>query len=143
MIYIVTGGINSGKTTKLQSLYKALETGDGFILPKVFIDGNYVGQQIIRISTEMGIPFSFKKDYIPACWDEEYSFDVYSFSRKGFEFASETINSILSDNISPVFVDEIGPLELKEMGFFKILSLLLGKEQNIYISKGKPSECCD
>lgn len=82
----------------------------------------------------MGIPFSFKKGYIPACWDEEFFFDAYSFSRKGFEFASETINAMASNNISPIFVDEIGPLELEEKGFFRLLSQLLEEDHTLYIS---------
>ncbi len=134
MIHIITGSINSGKTTKLLSLYNELKAGDGFILPKVFIEGNYAGQQIVRLSTGIGIPLSYKKDYIPAYWDEQYCLDVYSFSHKGFEFASETVKDIISDNISPIFVDEIGPLELEEKGFFQLLSQLLSRDYTMYIS---------
>ena len=134
MIHIITGSINSGKTTKLLSLYKELKTGDGFVLPKVFIDGNYAGQHIVRLSTGVRIPFSFKREYIPTSWDEEYCFDVYSFSHKGFEFASETVNDIVSNNISPIFIDETGPLELEEKGFFKLLSQLLSRDYTMYIS---------
>ena len=134
MLHIITGNINSGKTTKLLSLYNELKTGDGFILPKIFIEGNYAGQQIVRLSTGVSIPFSFKRDYIPTYWDEKYRLDVYSFSHKGFEFASETIKHIVSNNISPIFIDEIGPLELEEKGFFQLLSQLLSRDYTMYIS---------
>lgn len=134
MVHIVTGSINSGKTTKLLSLYKELKTGDGFILPKVYIEGNYSGQQIVRLSTGASRPFSFKDGYIPICWNERYRYDVYSFSEEGFDFASAIAQDIVSNNISPVFIDEIGPLELQEKGFFKILSQLLLESNTVYIS---------
>jgi nucleoside-triphosphatase THEP1 len=134
MIHIITGSINSGKTTKLLSLYNELKAGDGFILPKAFIEGNYTGQQIVRLSTGIGIPFSFKKDYTPAYWDEKYCLDVYSFSHQGFEFATETVKDIVSNKVSPVFIDEIGPLELEDKGFFQLLLQLLSEDHTMYIS---------
>lgn len=134
MIYIVTGSINSGKTTKLLSIYKELKTGDGFILPKVYIQGNYAGQQIIRLSTGVNKPFSFKKEYVPVCWNEKHCYDVYSFSQEGFDFAYSIAQDIIHSYISPVFIDEIGPLELQEKGFFQLLSQLLIGNDTIYIS---------
>jgi nucleoside-triphosphatase THEP1 len=134
MIHIIAGSINSGKTTKLLSLYNEIKSGDGFILSKVFIDNNYAGQQIIRLSTGVSLPFSFKRDYIPAYWDEKYIFDVYSFSHEGFKFAYETVKDIVSNNISPLFIDEIGPLELEEKVLFQLLSQLVSRDYNMYIS---------
>lgn len=138
MVHIVTGSINSGKTTKLLSLYQELKTGDGFILPKIFIQGNYAGQQIIRLSTGISRPFSFKKGYVPENWIEKYSFDVYSFSREGFDFAFETIRDISKKNVSPIIIDEIGPLEIQGKGFYQLLSQLSTEDYSIYISVREP-----
>ena len=134
MVHIVTGSVNSGKTTKLLSIYQELKVGDGFILPKIFIQGNYAGQQITRLSTGVSRPFSFKKGYIPYNWVEKYRLDVYSFSKEGFDFAFETINYIVINNLSPIIIDEIGPLELQEKGFYQMLSQLSAKDYSIYIS---------
>ncbi len=134
MVHIVTGTVNSGKTTKLLSLYKELKTGDGFILPKVYIDGTYIGQQVVRLSTGAGKPFSFKEGYIPAYWNEKYRYDIYSFSREGFDYVFNIADDIIQNNISPVFIDEIGPLELQGKGFSEILSQFLLLNSTIYIS---------
>ncbi len=134
MVYIVTGSINSGKTTKLLSLYQEIKTGDGFILPKTYMGRNYSGQQIVRLSTGEGRSFSCKDGYIPINWNEKYRYDVYSYSQEGLDFAFQITHDILSNNISPVFIDEIGPLELQEKGFHKICSKLLLENRTIYIS---------
>lgn len=134
MVHIVTGSINSGKTTKLLSIYQELRVGDGFILPKIFIQGNYAGQEIIRLSTGVSRPFSLKKGYIPFNWVEKYRLDVYSFSKEGFDFAFETIEDIVMKNLSPIIIDEIGPLELQEKGFYQLLSQLSTEDYSIYIS---------
>ncbi len=134
MIYIVTGGINSGKTTKLLSLYREIKTGDGFILPKLYIGDSYAGQQIVRLSTGEGRPFSLKKDFIPAFWNEQYRYDNYSFCREGFDFAFASICHIVDAGLSPIFIDEIGPLELEEKGFYCLLSKLLEHNDTLYIS---------
>lgn len=134
MVHIVTGSVNSGKTTKLLSIYQELKVGDGFILPKIFIQGNYAGQQITRLSTGISRPFSFKKGYVPSNWVEKYCLDAYSFSKEGFDFAFKTIQDIIIKDLSPIFIDEIGPLELQEKGFYQLLSQLSTKDYSIYIS---------
>lgn len=134
MIHIVTGSINSGKTAKLLSLYKEIKTGDGFILPKIYIEGKYAGQQIVRLSTGTCRTFSFKKEYIPVFWNEKYCYDNYSFSKEGLEFACSVINNISDAGISPVFIDEIGPVELQGKGFCSLLSQLLKVDCSMYIS---------
>ncbi|WP_407636664.1 hypothetical protein [Acetivibrio cellulolyticus] len=80
------------------------------------------------------MPFSFKIGYAPYNWVEKYCFDVYSFSKEGFDFAFETIQDVIQKDISPIFVDEIGPIELQEKGFYQLLSQLSSKDCSIYIS---------
>lgn len=134
MIHIITGNINSGKTTRLLSIYNAKKQGDGFYSPKVFIDGHYAGQEIIRLSTGERKFFSFKTGFIPDGWDEEYHYQSYSFSYNGFLFVRNIILDIIQNNIEPIFVDEIGPLELNEQGFYNILNLLLKTDKDMYIT---------
>ncbi|MDP4145423.1 MAG: hypothetical protein Q8936_13220 [Bacillota bacterium] len=47
MLYIITGDINSGKTTKLLDIYNRLKRGDGFFNRKKYIDGHYMEQGFI------------------------------------------------------------------------------------------------
>lgn len=133
-VHIITGGVNTGKTTRLLSIYHELELGDGFINAKVYDAGQYTGQRIVRLSTGESVNFSFKKEFIPLNWDEEYTYDVYSFSRRGLIFAYNTVSDIILKKIEPIFIDEIGPLELQRQGFFDILAMLLKLKREIYIT---------
>ncbi len=134
MITIITGSINSGKTTKLLELYERTHEGDGLILSKVFKNGQNIGQMIRKLSTGDQIPFSIRKQYISDEWDEIYSYKDYSFSKRGLEYASLIINEISEKHITPVFLDEIGPLELEEKGFSSLLTGLLGREAPLYLT---------
>lgn len=134
MVIIVTGDINSGKTTKLNSIYNKHKKGEGFVLKKVFSHGEYIGQEIIRLSTGEKMRFSYIDGYLPDDWDEKYCYDKYSFSKKGFEFVQKIILEAISRKIEPIFIDEVGPLELSELGFYSILMLVLKMNKKIYIS---------
>ena len=134
MIYIVTGNINSGKTTRLLSLYEKQLKGDGFILPKIYIKGKYAGQQITRLLNRQSVSFSRKQGFIPENWVEKYCLDTYSFCTEGFDFAFEIIQEAIKNNSNPIYIDEIGPLELEEKGFYQFLPELLESDLTIIIS---------
>lgn len=134
MVYIIVGKINEGKTTKLLSLYKEREKGDGFIIKKIYIGDIYVGQEIMRLSTGESMAFSYKEGFVPVHWWESEKFSTYSFSVEGLKFAENIVLGIEENNIEPVFIDEIGPLELQQKGFYKLLIRLLQKDKEIYIT---------
>ncbi len=87
MIYIITGPVNSGKSTRLLSIYNNIKKGDGFYLKKIFEDSVFKGQEIIRLSTKEKLAFSFISKYIPQNWDEAYKYKNYSFSIPALKFA--------------------------------------------------------
>lgn len=133
MVYIVTGKINSGKTTRLLSIYNERKAGDGFINKKIYINNKYAGQEIIRLSTGDSKIFSLKKAFLTDEWQEEYSYDVYSFSKEGMPFAEEIIKDIIDNDISPIFIDEIGPIELQGLGFYKVFKEILKTKKDIFV----------
>lgn len=132
MIYIITGEINSGKSTYLLSLFHQIKTGDGFCNRKVFSGKTYIGQEIIHLSTGHTCPFSYRSDYIPKDWDELFTYQDYSFSRSGIQFCRDIINNQLN-NTQPCYIDEIGPLELAEKGLYRDFLALLKTEKDIYV----------
>jgi nucleoside-triphosphatase THEP1 len=133
-VYIITGEVNSGKTGTLLSIYRNLCRGDGFINSKIFDSGVYIGQRIIRLSTGESEYFSFKDSFIPSDWEEEYRYDIYSFSKKGMVFARKTAADIIEKGVDPVFIDEIGPLELQMKGFYDIFSEILRKSKKVFVT---------
>lgn len=132
-IYIITGKVNQGKTTKLLSIYNEIKKGDGFYNSKVYLNNSYAGQEIVRLSTSESRILTLKKEFIPRVWDEEYSYNVFSFSKNGISFAESIVNDILKKDIHPIFIDEIGPLELQGKGFHDIFNTCLKTSADICV----------
>jgi len=133
MIYIITGGIDEGKTREIEAFYRLKKKGDGWISRKVFINEEFAGYEIQRLSTNEKKPLAYKKEYVPPGWDETYSIGPFCFSRRAFEFAGKIIDEIIEKNINPVFIDEIGPLELQGKGFCPMLEKILKTPKDVYI----------
>ncbi|MGD2088682.1 MAG: nucleoside-triphosphatase [Candidatus Aminicenantes bacterium] len=133
MIYIITGGIDEGKTREIEAIYRQMKKGDGWVSRKVFLNKVFVGYEIQRLSSKEKLPLVYKKEYVPAGWDEIYSMGPFCFSKQAFEFAGKIIDEIIDKNINPVFIDEIGPLELQGKGFCSMLEKILKTQKDIYI----------
>jgi len=134
MINIITGEINSGKTTALQTLYRHLQKGDGIALPKYYRDGEYCGQRILQLATGQAELFSLRQEHIPAGWTERYRLNnYYSFAEKGMFLAENICGKIIKEQINPVFMDEIGPLELQKQGFYAILGQMIYLKKDLYL----------
>ncbi|QAT40644.1 nucleoside-triphosphatase [Clostridium sp. JN-9] len=132
MINIITGRVNSGKTTELIKIYNRLGKGDGFYNRKLYSHGHYAGQEIVILSS--------RKSKLWAChgtrpqnFQQCLCYGTYCFSKGGAEYAENTINSILKSGIEPVYIDEIGPLELQEKGFHRLFKCCLEANKEIYV----------
>ncbi len=135
MVYIVAGEINEGKTREMISIYRERKEGDGFVSRKIFLNGkDFIGYEIVRLSTDEKMPLAYKTPYVPSDWDEVYRYGPFSFSKKAFEFAGRIIDDTTIYNIEPVFIDEIGPLELEGKGFSALLKKVLKTQKNVYIT---------
>ena len=138
MIYLITGTINSGKTSKMLELYRANPQGDGIVCPKVFENGHFLRYDILHLKSGKTLPFAYPVECIPESWDERIIFGKFSFSVKAFDFAEACVYQSIHDQISPFFLDEIGPLELDlHTGFYSILKKLLSLNIDLYISVRK------
>jgi len=133
MIYIITGGIDEGKTREIEAIYRQMSKGDGWVSRKVFLHEEFVGYEILRLSTNEKLPLAYKKEFVPPGWDEIYTIGPFCFSKRAFEFAGKIIDEIIDKNINPVFIDEIGPLELQGKGFCPMLEKILKTQKDVYI----------
>ncbi|WP_312693952.1 nucleoside-triphosphatase [Caproiciproducens sp.] len=131
---MITGAVNSGKTTQLLKLYNAGRQGEGFALPKYYINGNYAGQKIVRLSNGDSTIFSLTESYIPAHWQEEFHYKNYSFSLEGMHFANHISDDIIMNNLNPVFIDEIGPLEIQKKGFYSITCKMIAYQKDLFLT---------
>ena len=112
MIRIITGPINSGKTTRLIDEYRKCGKGDGFASLKLMNDGQVEGFDIMRLSTGKRIPFARKNP--DGDWTECCSYGPYSFSAGAVEYINETTGKLVAEKGTVIFIDEIGSLELAD-----------------------------
>ncbi len=135
MICLITGDINSGKTTKMLDIFKEYPQGDGFVCPKVYSNGIFCRYDIRHLQSGHSMPFAYPVDSVPENWDEQIRYGKYTFSAQAFSFAETIADQSLKNFISPFFLDEIGPLELDlHEGFYSILKKKLSQDIDLYIS---------
>ncbi len=112
---IVTGPINSGKTTRLMDWCKNRKDVYGILTPK--INGK-------RVFVDVATGDQFEME---AQENEEnvLSIGKYIFSVAGFDRAKNILRNATNRKNGWLIIDEVGPLELKGEGFGEELKELL------------------
>lgn len=134
MINVISGETQSGKTTRLVGFYNEWRRGDGYALVTVETNGIYTGQDIVRLSDKQYMPFSRVQGFIPEDWDEGETFDRFSFSQKGMNFAKDIMLSIVKKRLPVAFIDDIGPLEISGHGVHKEFSLIIRAVPTVFVT---------
>lgn len=115
-IFIVTGAIQSGKTTSLSKWLQTSKNIFGILTPTIhkkrcFMDvytKEIFAMEAAALATE---------DYLPI--------GKFVFSKNGFNKAIQIINAAICKTQAYILIDEIGPLELQGLGFASILKKAL------------------
>ena len=132
-ILVITGKINSGKTTLMKKLFE-MERLDGksptgIISPGVFRGDAKIGFDVIDLSTGRASLLA----RVSGKLKNGFSVGRFTFSDKSLEFAKKAILDFRPGGT--VFVDEIGPLELTGKGYADCLRILLKSSiSKLYIS---------
>jgi nucleoside-triphosphatase THEP1 len=129
MIKIVTGKINSYKTTRLFNHYQDSLLGDGFIARKMMKNDLVYGYDLIQLSNGYKIPFIRRDIFDDTAYEVIYKLGPYHFFESAFLYVEEKIDEFIKQGISPIYLDEISLLELQDQGFHQVLLKLL--EQKI------------
>lgn len=126
MIYILTGPINTGKTSWLIDDFKKRSNADGFACRKVRVNGEHIGYELVHLKTGETCQFIRKIAHIPEDWNEAFRLGVhYSFNKEGAAFAQKITDEALNSKIDFFYLDEVAHLELKGQGFADILKRVL------------------
>lgn len=137
-VTIITGEMDTGKTTELIRLYHGMPVGtaDGFASIKAFSkQGAFEGYDLKRLATGTTAPFIrlSKDDEVPP-QQESFGFDRFTFLREPFEAAEQAVREMISEPlIRTVLLDEIGPVELQGNGFCSALKSLLASDKELYL----------
>ncbi len=120
MIYIVTGPICSGKTTRLSKWLEGRNGIGGILMP--VIDGK---RYFLHISSGGQFPGEAEENE-----KEVIRIGPYRFSKRAFGNANrEILESFKKNNI--IVIDEIGPIELGGKGFALSLKKILRNKKRI------------
>lgn len=124
MVKIVTGNINSLKSTRLKSYYEANPIGDGFIALKTMHGNNVDHYDLYRLSTQETRRYIIRSEDVT----DEVIYDKigpYAMLENGYKYLEETIHYLIENHITPIYLDEISLLELEDKGLASILRELL------------------
>jgi len=134
MVKIVTGKINSGKTTKIYALYHQNQSGDGFIQLKTMQNNKVYYYEMLHLKSHQKYKLAIHQDF----YDEEFSnpfrFGPYVFNQDVFAQMETILESILNEKHTPIYIDEVGMLEINQMGYAKILKKLIKNKLDLIIA---------
>lgn len=133
MITIVTGGIDSCKTTKLTSLYAESGRGDGFAMIKRMAGRHVRGYDARRLATGVETPLVYRSGFEPDDLEVACSIGPYLFADAPFRVVKEQLRAMVSAGVAPIYFDEIGELELKGSGFDDVLKELVSSRLDLVV----------
>jgi nucleoside-triphosphatase THEP1 len=136
MVYIISGAVNSGKTSKMLEIYHKLAPGKtaGFISPKLYHNQTFLGYEIVKLPDGPRKTLALLSSEYADDFSDPFQFGQFIFSQQAFLFGETIICQLLEDvSVKDIYIDEIGPLELAGRGFCNILSKVLQADKNLYL----------
>lgn len=131
-IYIITGEVNSGKSSWLLKNIAGLRDAFGVIAEGIFIDSRKVGFVAIDIHSNQLMELARSDRKL-----DGFVIGRYSFSAAAFDFAKSAISKGIGEHI--LVIDEIGKLELEGKGYTDLLHKALSSDtKKLFITIRKP-----
>jgi len=134
MIHIVTGKINSGKTTRLTDLYQNNHAGDGFVSVKRMHYNKVHGYDLMRLSDQSTHRFVIHQDYYNDIDPIDCQIGPYLFYADVVGYVEDQVNTWIEQDVSPIYLDEIGMLELHDKCFASALKQCIHSGVETYIT---------
>lgn len=134
MVKIVTGKINSGKSTMIYEMYQKDQLGDGFISVKRMHYDKVHGYDIMRLKDLSMNLFVIREENLTDSINISCQIGPYIFIKESLSFIETEITKMIDDNISPIYLDEIGQLELYDQGFHNIFKKILSSKSDCVIT---------
>lgn len=123
---VITGPVDSGKTTMMTRLYGSVGKGAGVITPKVFdTDGRLKGYDALVLPECLRVPLA-RVDCSPQF---RHRGGRFYFSPEAFDRICESLCPRICDG--PLWIDEIGPLEIAGGGFAPVLRKASEQEADV------------
>jgi len=134
MVYLITGKLNSGKTTKTIELFSQYPKGEGFVSVKTMNGLEVVKFDLVKLSTSEKRVLAYKTPYYQNQYLSTTRLGEYYFQDETFLWAESEIDLAMSTKKEPIFIDEVGLLELNGQGFYSIIQKLIQADYWCYIA---------
>ncbi|MHB8931614.1 MAG: nucleoside-triphosphatase [Melioribacteraceae bacterium] len=122
-IFIFTGLVHTGKTTRLMHWAVSQKKIDGIFQP-VIDDKRFIYHIASRTLKSLEVPTTLKDE-------QTIKIGNYSFSKETFEWAKNILLDCFSKDLEWLVIDEIGLLELDGNGLEPAISNIFDKRKNI------------
>lgn len=131
---IITGEINTGKTTKLIELFrKSGGQGDGFAARKIVKNGRVQCYEALRLSSGETALLAAHQDYAVDLGAIAFTVGPYRFRQTTVQWMEMVCDRLAKRNAGPVYFDEIGKLELAGEGFDETVRKLAQIPEAVFV----------
>ncbi len=134
MVNIITGKINSGKSTVITKIYKKRKQGDGFVSVKRMQQSKVHSYEIMKLSDKSSRLLVIRAEYVDRDVEVACEIGPYLFLKNTLTYVEDEIKKMIQNNISPIYLDEIGELELYDQCFDGIFKKILEADVECYIT---------
>ena len=134
MLFLLTGPINSGKSSAVAQIAQRLREEKiaigGIVSLPILQSGIKIGFDALCLSTRKTANLARFKTLVRNPTLADIAIGQWIIFVEGIKFCNQQIEETLQNNPQIIIIDEIGPIELQGKGFRPVLDkILLGQEK--------------
>lgn len=134
MVKIITGKINSGKTTMLLKQYRKNHTGDGFVAIKKIQDQEVYDYIILRLSDNKTYPWMIRQNHYHQEFSNAGTFGPFYINLDIVPLLERVVDELIKQQASPIYLDEVGVLEMNGGGYHNALKKVLSSKLDLVLA---------
>jgi len=134
MINIITGNINSYKTTRIKNIFDEDKLGDGFVSVKTMKDDRVLYYELEHLQSSTKRIAIIHTAHYPNHFTSYDQIGPYVFDLDYLKEVEHMIEEMIIHNVEPIFLDEIGLLEVNKQYFYRILKKIVDSDLEAYIT---------
>ena len=134
MVKIITGKINSGKTTMLLEHYRKNHIGDGFVAIKNIHEQEVYGYTILRLSNNNTYPWMIRQNHYHQDFSNAGTFGPFYINLDAIPLLESVVDELIKQQVSPIYLDEVGVLEMIGGGYHNALKKVLSSKLDLVLA---------
>ena len=134
MVYLITGKMNQGKTTRTIEIASKIISSDGFVSLKTMNQGNVVKFDVMKLSTKESKLLAVTKPYYNKQFKVTQELGPYLFNDEVFNWVNSEILMMIDNHVKALFLDEVGKLEIDGYGFYQTIKQMLLADCDCYFT---------